>query len=67
MKNSQLHIALETALFNSVKYEAEKYNVSVSELVRMKLRDSSQLTKIEMLLEELNKKLSRKKKGGLNG
>jgi len=57
-KNSQLHLLLETDLLETLKRDAEKSGISVSELCRQKLREFSQLTKIEIMLEKLDKKIS---------
>ena len=53
-KNSQLHLVLETGLWESLKREASDIGVSVSELCRKKLGADSQLTRIEMKLEKLS-------------
>lgn len=55
-KNSQLHIVLETELLIALKKEATERGLSVSELCRQKLRECSQLTRIEMKLERLTHK-----------
>jgi len=57
VKNSQIHLVLETELFETLKREAQDNNISVSELCRQKLRKGSQLTRIEILLESLVKKV----------
>ena len=46
-KNNQLHIFVETKLLNALKKEAEEAGVSLSELVRSKLRKKPQLDRIE--------------------
>jgi len=55
-KNSQIHIFLETDLIKLLDKEADDKNISRSELIRQKLRESSQLTKIEIMLENLLKR-----------
>ena len=64
-KNAQIHLFLETELLEALRRQAEENNISVSELCRQKLRECSQLTKIQMMLERLDKKIS--KEDGGNG
>lgn len=54
-KNSHLHMNLETSLMNKLREEAKNKNMSISELVRQKLRENNQLDRIE---NKLNKLLS---------
>lgn len=56
-KNAQLHLVLETELLTALKKESVERGLSVSELCRQKLRECSQLTRIEMKLERLTHKL----------
>ena len=56
-KNSQIHIFLETELKEKLGKQADDEGISISELCRQKLKENSQLEKIEMMLENL---LSRK-------
>jgi hypothetical protein len=60
-KNCQLHLFLETDLLETLQKEAQENDVSISEMCRQKLRQSSRLKKIEILLENINCKLERKK------
>ncbi|MEK6910530.1 MAG: hypothetical protein AABW82_02045 [Nanoarchaeota archaeon] len=61
-KNSHVHLVLETELHNILKKEASDNNLSVNELCRQKLRNISRLTRIELRLEQIEKKLSRSNK-----
>ena len=55
-KNSHLHLLLETNVLNSMKKEAEKQNISLSEWCRKKLKEDSQLDRIEKKMERIIKK-----------
>jgi len=50
VKNSHLHIMMETSLLNKLRKEAEEKCISVAELCRQKLRDDTQLDRIEIKL-----------------
>ena len=54
-KNSQLHIALETDLLHSLKEEAKKRSISISELCRIKIQRNIQLDRIELILKDILK------------
>ena len=56
-KNYLLCLRLETEIFEKLKKQAEQEEISVSALCRQKLGGCSKLTKIEIMLEEINKKL----------
>lgn len=56
-KNSQIHLILETNFKNKLKAEAKDNEISLSELCRRKLRQNSQLTKIELMVEKIAKKI----------
>jgi len=68
-KNSQLHIWLETELKDKLEKEAIEDNVSLCELCRQKLIENPRLLRIEMKLEDINKKLNTQLNftGGKNG
>lgn len=51
----QIHLLLERDLKQTLEREAKNRNISLSELCRQKLRETSQLTRIELLLEQLVK------------
>lgn len=55
-KNSHMHFLIETKVMESMKKEAEKQNISLSEWCRRKLKEDSQLDRIE---KKLDKFLSR--------
>ena len=59
-KNCQLHLFLETDLLETLQKEAQENDVSISEMCRQKLRQGSRLKKIEIMLENINVKLSKK-------
>jgi len=52
-----MHLRLESDLVDKLKKEADNQMITVSELCRKKLRELDQLTKIEILLKDINKKL----------
>jgi len=56
-KNSKLHFAVETEVFESLKKEAEQTGLSISALCRSKLKEYSKLTRIELILEDIQRKL----------
>ena len=51
----QIHLLLEKNLKEALEREASQRDLSLSELCRQKLRETSQLTRIELLLENLLK------------
>ena len=55
-KNHQLHFYIDKDLKQVLEREAEERGVSLSELCRQKLKESSQLTRLELLIEALLKK-----------
>jgi len=55
VKNSQLHLALETDFLNFLKKEAKERSISVAELCRIKLQKNLQLDRIEIMLENISK------------
>ena len=59
-KNSQIHLFLETEDLESLKKQADNLGISVSEFCRQKLRECSQLSRIELTVEEIKKKLNTK-------
>ena len=54
-KNAQLHIMIESGIMDKMKERAEKAGISLSEWCRKKLKDDSQLDRIEEKLERLLK------------
>lgn len=59
-KNSRLHFSIETDIFNALKKEAEQEGLSISALCRHKLCEYPKLTKIEFMIENIEKKLNTK-------
>jgi hypothetical protein len=59
-KNSQIHLVIETELFELLKRESEKTSLSFSEYCRRKLRDNIKLEVIEKLLREALEKNGKK-------
>lgn len=57
-KNYPIRLRLETETVECLKKEAELEMISLSELCRNKLRSSSKLVNIELMLESLCKKLN---------
>ena len=58
-KNSQIHLFLETNLLESLKKESIERGISLSELCRLKLIETTQLTRIELSLDRLERKISK--------
>jgi len=56
-KNYLCCIRIETEQLVILKKQAEELGISLSELCRQKLKGCPQLTKIEMMLEDINKRL----------
>jgi hypothetical protein len=59
-KNSQIHLFLETEVFESLKKEAKSLEIPLAKLCRKKLGECTQLNRIETKLEEIRKKLNKK-------
>jgi hypothetical protein len=57
-KNSEIHLKLETELFEKIKKQALDDSVSISELCRRKIKDAPQLSKIEFLLTDISGKIN---------
>ena len=55
-KNHQIHLFLDKDLKEILEREAEERGVSLSELCRQKLKECSQLTRLELLIEALLKR-----------
>ena len=53
-KNSHLHMMIETSLMNKIVNEAREKEISIAELVRRKLRENSQLDRIERKLDMIS-------------
>ena len=48
---------IETETIEKLKKESDVLNISLAELCRQRLKENSQLTRMEFLISELNKKL----------
>ena len=57
-KNSQIHLFIETEVLHILKKQADEEDITISELCRQKLRECSRLARIEIILEDLRKKLN---------
>ena len=62
-KNSQIHFMIETSLKEILEKEAISREISFAELCREKLRGGSRLIKIELMLEQINKRLIENEQG----
>jgi len=60
-KNSQIHLFIETELLEDLKKQAKEQEKSFSEICREKLTDSPKLARIEMMIEDISKKLNIRK------
>lgn len=56
-KNAHLYVLIETDVLEKMKNDAKKKGVSLSEWCRQKLRDDSQLDRIERKIKELSGKI----------
>ena len=56
IKNSHLHLVLETNYLEKLKDQARSRGLSLSEFCRNKLLESHQLDKIEIMLEKILRK-----------
>jgi len=59
-KTFQIHLRIEAEMIETLKKQANDLKISVAELCRQKLGVFSQLTKIELMLENIEKKLNTK-------
>ena len=59
-KNSHIHLLIETNLKKKLTKEAEEKCISISELYRQKLRDNSQLERIEGKIDKVLKMVVKK-------
>ena len=54
-KNAHIHLLVESELLEKIKKQAEHQELTISELCRQRLKDNSQLDRIELLLENISK------------
>ena len=52
-KNYKFHLRIESELLLNLKKQAEEQEISVSELIRQKLRECPRLNRIEMIVEDI--------------
>ncbi len=52
-KNHKFHLRIESELLFNLKKQADEQNISISELIRQRLRECPKLTRIEIMIEEL--------------
>ncbi len=52
-KNSQIHVMVETKFMNELKNKAKEKGLTLSEYCRQKLKEDSQLERIEKKLEKI--------------
>jgi hypothetical protein len=57
-KNSEIHLKLETDLFERIKKQAIEEGITISEVCRRRIKENSQLTRLEFLIGDLNKRLN---------
>jgi len=57
-KNYKIHLRLDNELLVKLRKESFELEISLSDLCRQKLRRNTQLTKIEIMVEDLSKKLN---------
>ena len=56
VRNAQIHLLVETELFDLLKRESENSSICFSEYCRRKLRENCKLEIVERLLREALKK-----------
>lgn len=56
-KNTQLHLVVETELFERLKKQAQEEGLTISESCRNKLKENSRIIKIEMMVEKILTKI----------
>jgi hypothetical protein len=59
--NAQLHLVLDSESLETLKEEAERHHISISELCRKKLFPDPHLERIERLLQEIQKEVARRR------
>ena len=65
--NAQIHLYLKSELLEKLKKEAETERISVSQLCRNKIESCPVLTRIELMLGDLSKRLRYSNKSKLGG
>jgi len=59
--NAQLHLVLDSESLETLRKEAEQHRLSISELCRQKLSQDYPLERIERLLQDIQKKVARRR------
>lgn len=62
-KNAQIHLVIESEVYERLINQAIEKDISFSEICRQKLKQNNQLDKIELMIEEIKEKIN--KKGGI--
>ena len=52
-KNTQLHLVVETELFEKLKKQAQEEELTISEYCRNKLKQNSKILKIEIMMDKI--------------
>lgn len=52
-KNYKIHLVIDKELAENLKKSAEENNISIAENCRQKLREDSQLKRIELMIEKI--------------
>ncbi len=61
MKNNiRIYFKINTELYEEIKREALLKGISIAQFCRQKLKECSQLSRIELTVEEIKKKLNTK-------
>lgn len=60
--NAQLHLILSSESLEKLRKEADKLGLTISKLCRDKLLSPPPLDRIELALEQINKKLTKRRK-----
>jgi len=56
VKNSHIHVAVETPILDKVKFQAFEEGLTISEFIRQRIKDKPKLDRIELMLEKLLKR-----------
>lgn len=56
VKNSHIHLAIETSVKDKFKLEAFEEGMSMAELMRQRIKEKPRLDRIELILEKLLKR-----------
>ena len=56
VKNSHIHLSIETSIKERVKLEAFEEGITMAEFCRKRIRETAQLTRMELMLQRLLKR-----------